>query len=139
MLDRRNNLSLKTFLLKIKPSFKFWQWLTWCFSWIINGFVYIFFLNLELRKYLSAYLPLGSTGDEHTSKITLVLQLLSDGDWHKIEELKRAIGFDEYEIVELMGFLGKYGFATVDNTRVRVKVNPDFQKLLIQKGNESAF
>jgi hypothetical protein len=68
----------------------------------------------------------------------LVLQLLSDGDWHKIEELKEALGFEEYEIAELMGLLGKYGFATVDNARFRVKVNPDFHKLLIQNGSESA-
>ncbi len=65
--------------------------------------------------------------------------MLSDGDWHPIEELRESLEFNEYEIEELMGFLGKYGFATVDNVKYRVKVNSDFRKLLIQNAGQSAF
>jgi hypothetical protein len=66
------------------------------------------------------------------SKIALVLQLLGDGEWHLIEELQECLGFSGFEVKELMGFLDKYGFATVDNLKLEVKVNSDFQKLLVQ-------
>jgi hypothetical protein len=73
------------------------------------------------------------------SKITLALQLLSDGEWHQIEALRQSLEFDEFEVEELADFLEKYGFATIDNKKCRIKVNPDFQKLLIQNTCESTF
>lgn len=66
------------------------------------------------------------------SKIALVLQLLGDGKWHSIEELRECLGFSDFEVNELMGFLEKYGFATVDAAKLKVKVNSDFKKLLVQ-------
>ena len=65
------------------------------------------------------------------SKITLTLKVLGDGKWHQIEALQSELGLGVYEMQKVMVFLEKYGFATVDSGKLRVKVNPDFQKLLI--------
>jgi hypothetical protein len=65
------------------------------------------------------------------SKITLTLKVLGDGNWHQIEALQSELGLGVYEMQKVMVFLEKYGFATVDSGKLRVKVNPDFQKLLI--------
>jgi hypothetical protein len=66
------------------------------------------------------------------SKISLTLKLLGDGEWHKIETLKTALELNDDDMQKILVFLQKYGFATVNNTKLAVKVNADFQKLLLQ-------
>jgi hypothetical protein len=66
------------------------------------------------------------------SKITMILEILSDGKWHGIEELQQRMELDEYEVREITTFLNKYDFAKIDDANKKVKINRDFQKLLTQ-------
>ena len=66
------------------------------------------------------------------SKITLTLKVLNDGKWHQIEALQSELGLGVYEMQKVMVFLERYGFAAFDSGKLRVKVTPDFQKLLIE-------
>jgi hypothetical protein len=65
------------------------------------------------------------------SKISLTLKLLGDGKWHQIDTLRTELNFGENEIQRVITFFEKYDFATVDNGKNRVKVNPGFKKLLV--------
>lgn len=67
-----------------------------------------------------------------TAKITLTLKVLGDGKLHQIEALQSELGLGVYEMQKVMVFLEEYGFAAVDSVKFRVKVNPAFQKLLIE-------
>jgi predicted transcriptional regulator len=66
------------------------------------------------------------------SKVMVILELLSDGKWHGIEELLLEAGLSEQKFQEITGFLSKYGFVKVDEENKKVKVNRDFQRLLVQ-------
>jgi hypothetical protein len=66
------------------------------------------------------------------SKLSWLIELLNDGHWHSIDKLRRSIDFSEFEINEFIEFLSKYDLATLDGKGLKVKVNPDFRKLLVQ-------
>ena len=66
------------------------------------------------------------------SKIMVILELLSDGEWHGVEELLLGAGLSEQKFQEITGFLGEYGFIKVDEENKKVKINRDFRKLLVQ-------
>jgi hypothetical protein len=66
------------------------------------------------------------------SKITMILEILSDGKWHGIEELQQRMELDEYKVQEITTFLNKYDFATIDDVNKKVKINRGFQKFLAQ-------
>jgi hypothetical protein len=66
------------------------------------------------------------------SKIELILKILSDGEWHKIFELQQIADLDERQILEMAAFLFEFDFARVDLENKKVRINQDFQNLLIQ-------
>ena len=66
------------------------------------------------------------------SKITMALEILGDGKWHRIEELLLSLNLNEDKFRELTSFLNAYSFVKVDEKNGRVKINSDFKKLLTQ-------
>ena len=66
------------------------------------------------------------------SRITMVLEILSDGKWHGIEELQQRMALSEHGVHEVATFLNKYDFAKIDCTNKKVKINRDFRKFLAQ-------
>jgi DNA-binding IclR family transcriptional regulator len=66
------------------------------------------------------------------SKITIILEMLGDGKWHEIEELQQRRGLNEHEVQEITAFLNKYDFVKIDKEHRKVKINRNFQKLLVQ-------
>jgi hypothetical protein len=66
------------------------------------------------------------------SKVMLILELLSDGKWHGVDELLVEAGLCERRFREIAVFLGKYDFVKFDEEKRRVKVNRDFKRLLAQ-------
>jgi DNA-binding IclR family transcriptional regulator len=72
-------------------------------------------------------------GDGSTvSKIALVLDVLSDGKWHRIDELQQLTELDETQAQEVAAFLFEYDFAKMDIDNKRLRINKCFQKLLGQ-------
>ena len=67
------------------------------------------------------------------SRVMLILELLSDGKWHEIDELLVEVRLTEQKFREVTEFLDKYGFVEFDHENRKVKVNKDFRKLLLQK------
>jgi len=66
------------------------------------------------------------------SKITMALEILGDGKWHRIEEMLLSLKLSEHKFRELTAFLNAYSFVKVDEKNGRVKINSDFKKLLTQ-------
>jgi DNA-binding IclR family transcriptional regulator len=67
------------------------------------------------------------------SRLMLILELLSDGKWHEIDELLVRMKLTEQKFREVTEFLDKYGFVEFDHKNQKVKINQDFRKLLLQK------
>ena len=66
------------------------------------------------------------------SKVMTILELLSDGKWHGIEDLLMKTGLNERKFQEITMFLSNYDFVKFDEEKRRVKINRDFRKLLAQ-------
>ncbi len=66
------------------------------------------------------------------SKITMVLEILGDGKWHRIEDLLLSLNVSEHKFRELTSFLNAYSFVKVDEKNGRVRIDSDFKKLLTQ-------
>ena len=71
-----------------------------------------------------------------SSKITMILELLGDGKWHGIDQLRQQMGFKNHEMQEIAAFLSRYDLADVDGASRRVKINRDFKKILMQNTTE---
>jgi predicted transcriptional regulator len=67
------------------------------------------------------------------SRLMLILELLSDGNWHGIDDLLVKVKLNEQKFREVTEFLDKYGFIEFDHENRKVKINRDFRKLLVQK------
>ena len=65
-------------------------------------------------------------------KITMILEILSDGKWHRTEELLICVGLNENKLQEVKSFLKCYDFVQVNEKSGKVKINKDFQKLFAQ-------
>jgi DNA-binding IclR family transcriptional regulator len=66
------------------------------------------------------------------SRVMLILELLSDGKWHEIDELLVRVKLTEQKFHDVTEFLDKYGFVEFDHENRKVKINKDFRKLLLQ-------
>jgi hypothetical protein len=65
------------------------------------------------------------------TKITLALEILSDGKWHQVEELQVKLKLTGEQIQKIASLLEQYGFATIDKAKGKIKVDEGFQKLLL--------
>jgi DNA-binding IclR family transcriptional regulator len=62
----------------------------------------------------------------------MILEMLGDGKWHGIEELRLRLGLNELKVQEITMFLNRYDFVKVDKEHRKVKLDRNFQKLLAQ-------
>ncbi len=67
-----------------------------------------------------------------TNKLCELLDMLKDGKWHEANQLKQSMSLTEDEMKEILDFLVKYHFVTVDEKKERLKVDKDFQRILTQ-------
>ena len=66
-----------------------------------------------------------------SSKIEIVLQLLSDGGWHSMYELQQLSELNEPQLKMIVSFLEKYDFART-NFEMKVRANQFFEEFLSQ-------
>lgn len=64
-------------------------------------------------------------------KISGILQLFCDGCWHRIDELQQCFGVSCFGLEKLIDFLSEFGFAVMDDDNLRIRVNSDFQDMLL--------
>ncbi len=62
----------------------------------------------------------------------MILEVLGDGKWHGIEDMRQQTDLTPEEMAEIAAFLGKYGFAEIDDAKGKLKINRAFKKILAQ-------
>jgi DNA-binding IclR family transcriptional regulator len=67
------------------------------------------------------------------SKVTTMLEVLSDGKWHGVEELQQLTELSENQIQEIAAFLYEYDFVKMDAENKKVRINRCFQDFLTQQ------
>jgi hypothetical protein len=64
------------------------------------------------------------------SKIDMILEVLSDGEWHSLYELQYLVKLTEKQIQKITSFLSEFDFVHVDLEKGRVTTTQNFQILL---------
>lgn len=67
--------------------------------------------------------------------ITDILKILYDGEWHTLEEIQQKTELDRNKFRQVIEFLERYGFISVDKVTNKAVLDKNVQKFLIQKSN----
>jgi DNA-binding IclR family transcriptional regulator len=70
--------------------------------------------------------------NELSYKMTKLLEILDDGNWHDTNQLSQQMKLSESEVQKITDFLGKYDFAEADESKKRVRINKGFKRILAQ-------
>ncbi len=66
------------------------------------------------------------------AKMTKMMEILNDGEWHTLKEIKQKTRLDKNQIQKVLKFLERYGFIAVDKTARKVILDKTVQKFLAQ-------
>lgn len=66
-------------------------------------------------------------------RVAEVLEILSDGNWHTLEEVRRKMNLNRNQIQQIVGFLKEYEFVAVDETQKRMRIEETVRKFLTQE------
>lgn len=69
-------------------------------------------------------------------KVAEVLEILSDGDWHTLEEVRRKMDLNRNQIQQIAGFLKEYEFVALDETQKRMRIEETVRKFLTQEATQ---
>lgn len=61
-----------------------------------------------------------------------MLEILNDGQWHTIEEVRQKMKLNENQIRQVTDFLSEYEFVAVDNTESKLKIKDTVRRFLSQ-------
>jgi hypothetical protein len=61
-----------------------------------------------------------------------VLEILGDGEWHSIDEVREEMGLNEDQVKRITEFLSEYEFIAVDNSKNRMKIKEAVRSFLLQ-------
>jgi len=71
-----------------------------------------------------------SAGKGTPKRIADVLEILNDGQWHSIDEIKLKAKLDEIQSKKITEFLNEYDFITVDDDKNKLKIKEAVRKFL---------
>jgi len=86
------------------------------------------------RRYLAFRYTVGR-GTSTASKIVGILELLSDGQWHSAEEIKRKMDLNVKEFRQITSFLKEYNFIVSDETGKAIKIEETARRFLTHTAN----
>jgi DNA-binding IclR family transcriptional regulator len=66
------------------------------------------------------------------SKITDILEILSDGKWHGMEELQQKMQLSEHQTREITAFLNQYNFVRMNRTNKKIRIDKNVREFLTQ-------
>lgn len=58
-----------------------------------------------------------------TSKISTILEVLSDEKWHRLAVIQRRTRIDKDDVLRIIEFLSKYEFVVMDQRKERIRLN----------------
>jgi DNA-binding IclR family transcriptional regulator len=66
-------------------------------------------------------------------KIAGVLEMLSDGEWHTLQRIRRKMKLNKDQIQQIALFLEEYEFVAVDETKNKIKIEEAVRKFLAKE------
>jgi DNA-binding IclR family transcriptional regulator len=71
-------------------------------------------------------------GDITPRRIAEILEILSDGEWHPLDEVRKEMRLNENQVKRITEFLSEYEFITVDNSKSKIKIKEAVRSFLLQ-------
>ncbi len=66
-------------------------------------------------------------------RISGVLEMLSDGEWHRLEEIGKEMGLSTSQVQQIVGFLKQYEFVTLDEAKEKVRIGEAAREFMGRK------
>jgi hypothetical protein len=64
------------------------------------------------------------------STVDKILELLEDGKWHDIKEIREKSNLQEFKVEMIYGFLAEYAFIDFNKEQQKAKLSPATLKFL---------
>ena len=64
--------------------------------------------------------------------MTKTLEILIDGKWHALKEIRQKTKLNKNQIQQVIEFLERYGFVSVDKMAGKIRLDRDVKKFLAQ-------
>jgi len=61
-----------------------------------------------------------------------ILELLSDGEWHTLDEIRKRTELTKRNITRIIQFLEEYNFVAVNEEEGKIRLNDNVRKFLAQ-------
>jgi hypothetical protein len=79
---------------------------------------------------------LAGRGDITPKRIAEMLEILNDGQWHLLAEIKKVMKLTDGQTKQVADFLREYSFVTMDDANSKIKINEDVRKFLSQSATQ---
>jgi hypothetical protein len=79
---------------------------------------------------------LAGRGDITPKRIAEILEILNDGQWHLLAEIRKRMKLTDGQIKQVADFLREYNFVTIDDANSKAKLNEDVRKFLSQSATQ---
>jgi len=76
--------------------------------------------------------PILQRGETTRTKIGKILEILNDGQWHSIEDIKLTEKLNDSQSKAITKFLSVYDFITLDEENKKMKLKETARKFLTQ-------
>jgi DNA-binding IclR family transcriptional regulator len=64
--------------------------------------------------------------------MTKTLEILFDGKWHALKEIRQKTKLNKNQIQQVIAFLERYGFVSVDKMARKIRLDKSVEKFLVQ-------
>ncbi|MCW3993045.1 MAG: hypothetical protein NWE85_00550 [Candidatus Bathyarchaeota archaeon] len=64
--------------------------------------------------------------------MTKTLEILIDGKWHALKEIKQKTKLNKNQIQQVINFLERYGFVSVDKMARKIRLDKSVKKFLAE-------
>lgn len=72
-------------------------------------------------------------GETSTARrIAEVLEILTDGEWHGLDDIRKRTKLRKHQVLQIIGFLEDYKFIMAKETKKEIKLKETVRKFLIQ-------
>jgi hypothetical protein len=71
----------------------------------------------------------------NTSKLTKILEILGDSEWHTLVEIRERSEIDKKEMKPIVDFLKDYDIVIDDKQKRKIRLREMAQKLLAEKAS----
>jgi hypothetical protein len=61
-----------------------------------------------------------------------MLEILSDGEWHTIDDVRKKMRLNEDQLKQITEFLSEYDFISVDDSKERIRIKEDVRRFLLK-------